>query len=73
MISMAGFFTNILVYRSGQLIGFSTIQIRAYIHWIVWGIFLGNRANAQVLANVSPISHLFASLMLRIVLCVNVF
>ena len=77
MIGTAGFLTNILAYGLEQLIGFSTIQIRAYIHWIVWGLFLGFTlgyiANAQALADVLPISCLFASLILSIVLCVNIY
>ena len=81
MIGTAGFITNVLAYGLEQLIGFSTMQIRAYIHWIVWGLFLGYTlgyiANAQALAvvlpaDVLPISCLFASLILSIVLCVNI-
>ena len=77
MMGTAGFLTNILAYGLEQLIGFSTIQIRAYIHWIVWGLFLGYTlgyiANAQALAGVLPLSCLFASLMLSIVLCFNIY
>ena len=36
-----GFLSNSLAYGLDQLIGKSSSQIRAYIHWMVWGLFVG--------------------------------
>ena len=41
IVSMGGFFSNALAYGLDQLIGKSSAQIRAYVHWMVWGLFVG--------------------------------
>ena len=37
----AGFFTNIPAYGLDQLIDKSSSHKRAFIHWTVWGLFIG--------------------------------
>ena len=41
MIGTAGYLCNVLAYGLDQLRESSTTRIRAFIHWIVWGIFVG--------------------------------
>ena len=40
-IGAAGFFPNILVFIMDQMIGASSGQLRSYIHWFVWTLYLG--------------------------------
>ena len=41
IVGTAGFFTNIPAYGMDQLIDKSNSHVRAFIHWIVWGLFVG--------------------------------
>ena len=41
MFGAAGFFSNILAYGMDQLVDGSSAQFRAFIHWVVWGLFAG--------------------------------
>ena len=41
MFGAAGFFSNILAYGMDQLVDGSSAQFRAFIHWVVWGLFVG--------------------------------
>ena len=41
VIGAGGFLSNSLAYGLDQLIGKSSAQIRAYVHWMVWGLFTG--------------------------------
>ncbi len=41
MSGTAGIYTNILPYGLDQLIFHSNAQLRAFVHWMVWGLFLG--------------------------------
>ena len=41
IVGTAGFSTNIPAYGMDQLIDKSNSHVRAFIHWIVWGLFVG--------------------------------
>ena len=41
IVGTAGFFTNIPAYGMDQLIDKSNSHVRAFIHWIVWGLYVG--------------------------------
>ena len=41
MLGTAGIYTNILPYGLDQLTFHSNAQVRAFVHWMVWGLFLG--------------------------------
>ena len=41
LIGNSSFFSNILGYGMDQLVNQSNAQVRAFVHWIVWGLFAG--------------------------------
>ena len=41
VMGTAGFFTNIPAYGLDQLVEKSNTHSRAFIHWTVWGLFVG--------------------------------
>ena len=41
MLGTAGFYANIPPYGLDQLVDESNAQIRAFLHWVVWGWFFG--------------------------------
>jgi peptide/histidine transporter 3/4 len=41
MVGTASYQTNILAYGLDQLYEYSNAHIRAFVHWIVWGQFIG--------------------------------
>ena len=41
ILGTAGFLSNSLAYGLDQLVDGSSAQIRAYVRWIVWGLFTG--------------------------------
>ena len=41
IVGTAGLFTNIPAYGMDQLIDKSNSHVRAFIHWIVWGLYVG--------------------------------
>ena len=40
-VSMAFMFSNILPYGIDQMMNVSSVKIRAFIHWFMWGFYLG--------------------------------
>ena len=46
--SMAFMFTNILPYGIDQMMNVSSVKIRAFIHWFVWGYFLCNSVTSCI-------------------------
>ena len=40
-VSVAFMFSNILPYGIDQMMNVSSVKIRAFVHWFVWGYFLG--------------------------------
>ena len=40
-VSLAFMFTNILPYGIDQMMKVSSVKIRAFIHWFMWGFYLG--------------------------------
>ena len=41
LIGNSSFLANVLAYGMDQLVNESNAQVRAFIHWIVWGLFVG--------------------------------
>ena len=41
VVGSAGFYSNMLAYGVDQLPFAATTQIRVFIHWLVWSIFIG--------------------------------
>ena len=48
MFGAAGFYSNILAYGMDQLVNGSSAQFRAFIHWVVWGLFVGFLVNDYI-------------------------
>ena len=41
MLGAASFYSNVLAYGMDQLVNGSSAQIRTFVHWLVWGLFVG--------------------------------
>ena len=41
VLGTAGFYSNMLAYGLDQLFDASNTQLRAFVHWLVWGLFVG--------------------------------
>ena len=41
MIGNAGFYSNMLAYGLDQMHELSSSQVRAFVHWLVWAMFVG--------------------------------
>ena len=52
IIGSGGFLANSLAYGLDQLISKSTAQIRAYVHWVAWGLIAGFLNNYVAFSNV---------------------
>ena len=41
VLGTVGFYSNMLAYGLDQLFDASNSQLRAFVHWLVWGLFIG--------------------------------
>ena len=81
MFGAAGFFSNILAYGMDQLVDGSSAQFRAFIHWIVWGLFVGYLLLDYIAildktiykSTLTQLTGLGAFIVITIIVCMSIF
>ena len=81
MFGAAGFFSNILAYGMDQLVDGSSAQFRAFIHWIVWGLFVSFLLLDHIAildktiykSTLTQLTGLGAFIVITIIVCISIF
>lgn len=72
LFGSATFFVNVIAYGLDQLVDESSTRIRAFVHWLVWGLFVGFGTGFLSVVNYSSTLNVITGLIIFVIMSLSV-